>query len=378
MARTATLHGKRVRPKLSNGQKEERRARQMKLASDIAGAQRAYAQEARDIAQNHGRSLKWTRVQLLKSQNLRDRRRVNSWNAFIRAKLRDANSGRDRGDRVKLTQFVARNKDDLLVAYKNLTPAQQEAYNAEVQVARDTKVMVVRSNPKAVSHTVSAAFANMDREWTALCAQTGLEGFYIAVRGTVEDLSEPKVFFTQKAENFVQTVLDIEPRRLALRLESWAVSGLDMPTATKHQRPLNKLISECRALIQEELDYLLTKKKVSANVKMNYTNYECQIVERYGVMLTGWPFSGTVRNPSKIGGRAEVEKLLDALNSEACKWVRLTDEELRVRVIHNTERQARGESVYHPRHTRTTKALTTQRTRTSSVSSDASADSNSD
>ncbi|KIK29886.1 hypothetical protein PISMIDRAFT_6621 [Pisolithus microcarpus 441] len=126
-------------------------------------------------------SLKWTRVQLLKSQNLCDCQRVNSWNAFIRAKLRDANSGRDRGDRVKLTQFVARNKDDLLVAYKNLTPAQQEAYNAKVQVARDTKVMVVRSNPKAISHTVSAAFANMDREWTALCAQTGLEGFYIAV-----------------------------------------------------------------------------------------------------------------------------------------------------------------------------------------------------
>ncbi|KAI5981259.1 hypothetical protein EDD15DRAFT_2379892 [Pisolithus albus] len=377
MARTATLHGKRVRPKLSNGQKEERRARQMKLASDIASAQRAYVQEARDIARNHGRSLKWTRVQLLKSQNLRDRRRINSWNAFIRAKLREANAGRDRGDRVILTQFVARNKDDLRVAYKNLTPAQQEAYNAEVRVARDTKVMVVRSNPKAVSHTVSAAFANMDREWTALCAQTGLEGFYIAVRGTVEDLPEPKVFFTQKAENFVRTVLDIEPRRLALRLESWVVSGLDAPIRTKHQRPLNKLISECRALIQEELDYILTK-KVSTNVKMNYTNYERRIVERYGVMLTGWPFSGTVRNPSKIGGRAEVEKLLDALNSEACKWVRLTDEELRARVIHNKERQARGEAVYHPRRTRTTKALTTERTRTSSVSSAATSDSNSD
>ncbi|KIK12505.1 hypothetical protein PISMIDRAFT_18700 [Pisolithus microcarpus 441] len=169
MARTATLHGKRVCPKLSNGQKEERCTRQMKLASDIAGAQRAYAQEARDIAQNHGRSLKWTCVQLLKSQNLRDRRRINSWNAFIRAKLCDANSGRDRGDRVKLTQFVAQNKDDLLVAYKNLTPAQQEAYNAEVQVARDTKVMVVHSNPKAISHTVSATFANMDQEMKEYC-----------------------------------------------------------------------------------------------------------------------------------------------------------------------------------------------------------------
>ncbi|KAI6032332.1 hypothetical protein BKA83DRAFT_4016212, partial [Pisolithus microcarpus] len=190
-------------------------------------------------------SLKWTHVQLLKSQNLCDHRHVNSWNAFIRAKLRDANSGHDRGDCVKLTQFVARNKDDLLVAYKNLTPAQQEAYNAKVQVARDTKVMVVRSNPKAVSHMVSAAFANMDRE--------------------------VRLFFSVTFSHY-----------------DWNASGLPyMPTATKHQHPLNKLISECRALIQEELDYLLMKKKVSANVKMNYTNYERQIVERYGIMLTG-------------------------------------------------------------------------------------------
>ncbi|KIK11658.1 hypothetical protein PISMIDRAFT_19363 [Pisolithus microcarpus 441] len=173
MARTATLHGKRVRPRLSNDQKEERRARQMKLADDIAGARRAYAQEARDIAQNHGRSLNWTRVQLLlKSQNLCNCRCINSWNAFISSKLREANAGRDRGDRVKLTQFMARNKDDLLVTYKNLTPTQQEAYNTEVQVARDTKVRVVHSNPKAVSHTVTAAFANMDREVTLLFSLT--------------------------------------------------------------------------------------------------------------------------------------------------------------------------------------------------------------
>jgi hypothetical protein len=48
----------------------------------------------------------------------------------------------------------------------------------------------------------------------------------MAVRGSVEDYSEPKLFFTEKAENFVRTVLDIEPRRLALRLESWVVSGI--------------------------------------------------------------------------------------------------------------------------------------------------------
>ncbi|KAI6041360.1 hypothetical protein EDC04DRAFT_2544457, partial [Pisolithus marmoratus] len=164
---------------------------------------------------------------------------VNSWNVFIKAKLHKANGGCDQGDHVKLVQFVAQNKVDLQVAYRNLTPMQQEGYNAKLLIAQDKKVEVACSNPKVVSHTISAAFANMDQE--------------------EQYLSEPKVFFTPKAENFVQT----------------------------DQCPLNKLVSECHSPIQEELDYLLTKKKVKAKVKMNYTNYEHQIVECYGVMLTG-------------------------------------------------------------------------------------------
>ncbi|KAI6024373.1 hypothetical protein EDC04DRAFT_2606471 [Pisolithus marmoratus] len=249
---------------------------------------------------------------------------------FIQAKLCKANAGHDQGDLVKLMQFVAQDKVDLQVTYKNLTPMPQE----------DKKVEVAHSNPKVVSHTISTAFANMDQEWMALCAQTKLEGFYIAVQGMVEDLSELKVFFTPKADNFVWTVLDIEPHHLVLCLRSWVVSGLEMCTVTKDQCPLNKLVSKCCSLIQEDLDYLLTKKKVKAKVKMNYTNYEHQIVECYGDMLTGWSCSGRVQNPLRVGRQAEVEKLLNALNSEACNWVRLTDAELRVRITYNKECQA--------------------------------------
>jgi hypothetical protein len=60
----------------------------------------------------------------------------------------------------------------------------------------------------------------------ALCARTGAEGFYVAVCGSIEDLSEPKIFFTQKAEKFVQDVLKVEPRHLGLKLKSFIVSGL--------------------------------------------------------------------------------------------------------------------------------------------------------
>jgi hypothetical protein len=81
---------------------------------------------------------------------------------------------------------------------------------------------------------------------------------------------------------------------------------------------------------------------------MNYNNYERQIVEKYGIALIGWP-EGLVRNPSKLGGRPELESLLNDLRSEKCKWVKLTDEELEDRVNENIKRAERGEPIYQPR-----------------------------
>ena len=57
-------------------------------------------------------------------------------------------------------------------------------------------------------------------------SRTGVEGFYVAVRGSVEDYHEPKLFFSDKALQFVKDVLEIEPQQLALKFEAWCVSGL--------------------------------------------------------------------------------------------------------------------------------------------------------
>ncbi|KAG1887188.1 hypothetical protein F4604DRAFT_1571247 [Suillus subluteus] len=79
---------------------------------------------------------------------------------------------------------------------------------------------------------------------------------------------------------------------------------------------------------------------------MNYTNYEQKMVERCSFALVGWPVPGPVRNPSKVGGRSGVNKLLDAFQDGTCHWVKLTDEELLVRMKDNRARAARGEPVY--------------------------------
>jgi len=85
------------------------------------------------------------------------------------------------------------------------------------------------------------------------------------------------------------------------------------------------------------------------SVEMNYRNYEGKIVERYGVELKGWP-TGTgksgICNPAALGGRAQLEKLLAALESGRCHWVVLTEDELEERKEKNQAREERGEQVY--------------------------------
>ncbi|KIM59744.1 hypothetical protein SCLCIDRAFT_125618, partial [Scleroderma citrinum Foug A] len=159
-------------------------------------------------------------------------------------------------------------------------------------------------------------------QWTSLCMSLGIEGFYVAVCGGVEDLSAPKLFFSPKGEMFVRAVLDIEPRRLALKFESFVISGLEE---------------------------VLHDNQVTSTVQMNYDNYERKVVEWFGVELIGWPTDLLpIRNPGHIGGRDQVQKLLNALTTKASYWKKLSEEELRRRIVLNGERQARGENVYKP------------------------------
>lgn len=90
----------------------------------------------------------------------------------------------------------------------------------------------------------------------------------------------------------------------------------------------------------------MLQKKMKNSIKMNYTNYECKIVEHHGVELVNWPLCGPVRNPSKVGGRNKVEKLWEALDKGTCHWVILSDNDRKARMQLNRERHARGEPVY--------------------------------
>lgn len=97
-------------------------------------------------------------------------------------------------------------------------------------------------------------------------------------------------------------------------------------------------------------DNILQKNRLaSKKIKMNYENYEKNIVEVYAVAINGWTYEKSVCNPGKIGRREHLIKLLDALVKGECSWVVLSDDELSERIGDNHKRQANGEQVYKSR-----------------------------
>jgi len=82
---------------------------------------------------------------------------------------------------------------------------------------------------------------------------------------------------------------------------------------------------------------------------MNYNNYKHNIVERHGVALVGWPENLLpVWNPSSVSGQEVLQPLLDALLTQTCHWIWLTEVQLARRIEDNSIHQAKGEVVYKP------------------------------
>ncbi|KAG2033290.1 hypothetical protein BDR03DRAFT_844459, partial [Suillus americanus] len=196
-------------------------------------------------------SKRWTRRQLyLGGQTVRRSRHPNAWNAFVHQRLDDINEGLSKGNRWKLPEFIESHKETLRNNYARLSCTQKNNYEVEIIKMHANKQCMVHDNPRAVQRDMQATFAAMDQEvlsyflrrsfsdrhiiqWTAICSRLGVEGFYVA------------------------------------------------------KKSLNQLVSECRTLIQDELDFILHENKLANHTKMNYTNYERAIVEHYGVELKG-------------------------------------------------------------------------------------------
>jgi len=64
-----------------------------------------------------------------------------------------------------------------------------------------------------------------------------------------------------------------------------------------------------------------------SKITMHYVKYEDAIVQRHSVKLIGWTCSRFI-NPADINSVPEIRVLRDALRSGACRWIRISPQEL--------------------------------------------------
>ncbi|KAG1719263.1 hypothetical protein EDB19DRAFT_1836913 [Suillus lakei] len=287
MVNNSTAKTKHVRTKLTMVQKVACHEKFVKLTNALTTAQDAYQEEARAIAQEHGRSLKWTCKQLHMGKGIFNKCRMNPWNAFVRQEMNEYNKvkGRRVGDHLKLPVFITEHCAQLTSSYFCLMMAEKNCLQDNVEMLRQSHI-----------------------KWTTIQAQTGIEGIYLVVHGNVEQYHEPKLFCMPKVASFIKDVLGMELKRFALKLKSWVVGDFTFIDKT-------------------HIILATTKPSCKKKVMMNYDNYKQKIVKTYTVALQNY-LLGDVQNPGKIGCCEDLMKLLDSLVNTTCLRVKLTEDEV--------------------------------------------------
>lgn len=200
--------------------------------------------------------------------------------------------------------------------------------------------------------------------------RVGIEGFFCIVRNTPDYHMEPKWYFSSDAlKDYMKIAVPTHKgwniSHVGAKLEAFAIAGCDPVSKSSVFLSLFKLESNSRpdlyrtskqkadqmkrqirekivgmlgAYLSKELWYtsdnvmdLTVEITDNDNAVMHYVDYEEKVVQRYGVELIGWTYDKLV-NPSELSTSLPgLRQLLEAINAGSCKFIRLSQAQLKQR-----------------------------------------------
>ncbi|KAN0111299.1 hypothetical protein V8E52_008674 [Russula decolorans] len=332
---SSALKSKRSRPlgpvMASETPKSQRQARNT-LSQDIDGVVDDFISKLNVIAERHARNAPYV-------HSLADK---------------------ENGHKTTLPQLLKGRSEELSATFGKLSnDEKQELLTKHLNSKEERDDTPKRLSNVAVSKAVSIklnSIINMCRDLGRLY-QT--EILFLFSRGNVMHTYSAGAYASDGARNWLEhaEVGCDTAENIAMQMEVFAVSGISKRikrTRDGAAKQVQRIVrGECRNIINTGLEQILkAKKHVRTDVRMNYTNYESNIVEKCGVALIGWPVNGKVQNP---GGLSPDEGLIlrNALETNECRWTVLTKEQRDARKIQNGQRERDGEQVYVPRKKRT-------------------------
>ncbi|KAG1774227.1 hypothetical protein EV702DRAFT_974941 [Suillus placidus] len=334
----------RIRPKVVLSKEARsilnanRRAKshQFKVALDDAWTQIDDA--TKTIASAHHKSICHVQNDLYIGHGiLRSRHsKVNAWNAFCWKKNQDSEN-RDQG-RHALEQLVHEHK----AKYHMLSKEEQQDLVKEYAEQKLTKVTGVHTSTKSKINNITQTLKAVENELNSLNCRTGAETILYVTCGSTDLPLRGVTFATEGVQHFMQSVMSIDNQDLISKMEGFAVQGM-RGAAKNHQQRVSEIRSSIRNIINRTL-HNVGEVTGDSDAKMQWAYYFWNVVQRYQVMIEGWPENVPFANLSKVSSALpELEMLLRKWELGTAHWKILTDEDFEKMCLEHNEKLESGE-----------------------------------
>ncbi|KAJ3740350.1 hypothetical protein DFH05DRAFT_1545796 [Lentinula detonsa] len=312
-----------VQARTMNEAKAEKQRLAMLARDDVLKLATEFEQNVASLAEKHAVSVEYLKGLMSMASKFKRKRAPGRMQALVHLKAKEVNASLPVGGKLKapaLRKLVDEDEALLMISNDKIEQAKRE-----VEEKRLLSIRGIRPTNLSAGKDYSAFSRLVKKEFDALHVRTGAVGFGFLCPGTSDDKGFPAWFVAgNKTADFVRHHLNTTMWDLLLELELWTAKKEKPATVVQIQ-------SQCSVMIASSLRYILKDKSAS----MNYANYHSCIVDKHHVQLIGLPDSqlfidanGPIK-PFDIKDRKTLDALHAALESGACRWSKMSSEEVK-------------------------------------------------
>ncbi|KAI0697794.1 hypothetical protein BC835DRAFT_1413472 [Cytidiella melzeri] len=253
--------------------------------------------------------------------------KTSAWNAWSHFKYQELNADVPVEERIPLGTV----QRDYAHEYYSLTGHEKQHYAREYEVYRDERKSAPRPTARGKIQDVVNTTKKIEQLMIGLDNRVGIQGMFCIVRSSTVFAMDPRWFFTStELEKYLEiAVRKWDTPKIGAQMEAYAVAG---GSVTGMLQTSKMKATWLKTRIRDKVSALLVEITGKETVKMNYVSFQEAIVERFHIILEGWPPGIPFVNPSELSDTLPpLQSIDDALTNGACKFVRISEAQVQAR-----------------------------------------------
>ncbi|KAK0235418.1 hypothetical protein EDD85DRAFT_842997 [Armillaria nabsnona] len=223
--------------------------------------------------------------------------------------------------------------------YEGLTKEEEAALLDHLKEKREVKFQGARRSNEGAAADCRQVINSINREIEGLAHRTGAHFVGFMSCSDIHDTFQPTLMSDSPASlAFFKRVIGMGAEDILVKFEQFCCAqSLNMNS----REDSKDMRAQCTEMIQKGLKEITGE----SSIRMNYVNYDTDIVARHHVRLDGWPMGIKFESLSNIKNLQDLRRLRDALKTTACKWINMNKTQVKAHENDLNRREASGEII---------------------------------